>query len=116
MQLTTLGRDDDGKVFMGTFCLSADFTGWGDGFDGGLWGEITLIALILDRDEDDLQPELTKDEGDCKQKLHNISITSIDIFVAIAIVLSVTQENKHYKRKVNTVEIILMRIERSRNC
>ena len=47
MQLTTMGSDDDGKVFMGTFCLSADFTGWGDGFDGGLWGEITLIALIL---------------------------------------------------------------------
>ena len=42
-----MGRDDDGKVFMGTFCLSADFTGFGDGFDGGLWGEITLIALIL---------------------------------------------------------------------
>ena len=66
-----MGRDDDGKVFMGTFCLSADFTGWGDGFDGGLWGEITLIALILDRneDEDDLQPELTEDEDD-KQTLH----------------------------------------------
>ena len=64
-----MGRDDDGKVFMGTFCLSADFTGWGDGFDGGLWGEITLIALILDRDEDedDLQPELTKDEEGGKQ-------------------------------------------------
>ena len=68
MQLSTLGGDDDGKVFMGTFCLSADFTGWGDGFDGGLWGEITLIALILDRDEDedDLQPELTEDEDDGK--------------------------------------------------
>ena len=72
MQLMTMGSDDDEKVFMGTFCLSADFTGWGDGFDGGLWGEITLIALILDRDEDedDLQPELTEDEDDGKQTLH----------------------------------------------
>ena len=31
-------------VFMETFCVFADFTTWGDGFDGGLEGEITLIA------------------------------------------------------------------------
>ena len=31
-------------VFTVTFCVFADFTTGGDGFDGGPWGEITLIG------------------------------------------------------------------------
>ena len=57
-------------------------------------GKSLWLLWFGDEDEDDLQPELTKDEEDGKQKLHIISITSIDIFVTIAICSTISYSRK----------------------
>ena len=65
-------------VFTVTFCVFADFTTGGDGFDGGPWGEITLIG------------------PDCPMMIMTVTMMMINTIIIMIIMNNDDQHHHHH--------------------